>query len=431
MHPLLPSVNFCWTLIFCFLKISASTDTLSSNQSMSGLQTLVSSGKVFELGFFSPSDSSKQYLGIWYKNILPQTVVWVANRENPITDSSGTLSLTKDGNLELVNSSGNLLWSSNSPSSAKNPIAQILDSGNLVLRDQDIYLWQSFDYPTDTLLPGMKQGWDLKRNLSRNLTCWKSSYDPSAGNYSYSVDLLGLPQVVLRMGSKKLYRSGLWYDNRFTGSPVLVANSVFIPKFVSTSEEVYYTFEAGGPHILSRLLIGPTGLVQHYMWVAIQSQWVVLFTIQEDHCDTYNICGPFGTCDITDSPNCKCMKGFSPKSAQDWEVYITFGGCVRNSPLDCGKREDFVKYVGMKLPETSNIWFNTTMGTQDCREQCLKNCSCTGYSELDNGGNGKGCVMWLGDLVDTRVATGYGHDLYERLSASELGMSPVFCFKAS
>ncbi|PRQ28629.1 putative non-specific serine/threonine protein kinase [Rosa chinensis] len=39
--------------------------------------------------------------------------------------------------------------------------AQLLDTGNLVLFQDDktrIFIWQSFDYLTDTLIPGMKVG---------------------------------------------------------------------------------------------------------------------------------------------------------------------------------------------------------------------------------------------------------------------------------
>ena len=62
----------------------------------------------------------------------------------------------------------------------KKPIAQLLDSGNLVVRDDSIedYLWQSFDYPTDTALPRMKLGIDLKIGFRGFLRSWKSRNDP-------------------------------------------------------------------------------------------------------------------------------------------------------------------------------------------------------------------------------------------------------------
>ena len=105
------------------------------------------------------------------------------------------------------------MWSLNPEEGAKDPVLQTLDSGNLVMRDESYvgnssYIWQSFDHPTDTLLPGMKLEWDLKTGLNWYLTSWTSSDDPSSGNYNYGVDLEGLPQLVLRGGSGKLFRSG-------------------------------------------------------------------------------------------------------------------------------------------------------------------------------------------------------------------------------
>lgn len=46
-------------------------------------------------------------------------------------------------------------------SSDGNTNAILLDSGNFVLRNgKSSVLWQSFDNPSDTLLPGMKLGYD-------------------------------------------------------------------------------------------------------------------------------------------------------------------------------------------------------------------------------------------------------------------------------
>lgn len=58
------------------------------------------------------------------------------------------------------------------------------------------------------------------------------------------------------------------------------------------------------------------------------------------------------------------MMGFTPKSPKDWEVFNTFGGCVRIMPLDCQRGNGFVKYPGMKLPDSSNLWVALTSAGQ-------------------------------------------------------------------
>ena len=95
------------SIFFCFISISFSKtslglDTLAPNQNLTDNQTPVSTGEAFILGFFSPWNSSNRYVGIWYKNIQ-QTVVWVANKNSPITDSSGVLTLTPTGNIVIAN----------------------------------------------------------------------------------------------------------------------------------------------------------------------------------------------------------------------------------------------------------------------------------------------------------------------------------------
>ncbi|KAK0588839.1 hypothetical protein LWI29_006106 [Acer saccharum] len=81
---------FMFSVFFiCFsLKshVYIGADTISANQSLSGDQTIVSAGGVFALGFFKPGNSSNYYIGIWYKKMSRQNVVWVANRDKPISD---------------------------------------------------------------------------------------------------------------------------------------------------------------------------------------------------------------------------------------------------------------------------------------------------------------------------------------------------------
>ena len=111
---------------------------------------------------FSPGNSSYQYLGIWYVKVTKQTVIWVANRNDPINDSSGVLSINLFGNLILHDSYNRVVWSTNiSVQGTTSSVAQLQDSGNLVLAqgNNKKVLWQSFDYLTDTLLPCIRLGW--------------------------------------------------------------------------------------------------------------------------------------------------------------------------------------------------------------------------------------------------------------------------------
>ncbi|XVE67272.1 hypothetical protein DITRI_Ditri08aG0147300 [Diplodiscus trichospermus] len=165
-----------------------------------------------------PGSSKNRYVGIWYYQILEKTVVWVANRENPINDTSGILSIDSRGNLVLFQRNQTLsVWSTNlSITRTRNSIAQLLDSGNLVLLQNDTrtVLWQSFDYPTNVLLPSMKFGLSFRTGLNRVLTSWKSPDDPGIGNYSLRINPSGFPQFYLYKGSSPWWRAGSWTGRR-------------------------------------------------------------------------------------------------------------------------------------------------------------------------------------------------------------------------
>ncbi|GAY55308.1 hypothetical protein CUMW_163460 [Citrus unshiu] len=88
----------------------------------------------FELGFFSPGQSKSRYLGLWYRQ-SPDTVVWVANRDRPIFDHNRALTVSNKGNLVLLDQKNETTWSSNVSCDVKSPVAQLLDGGNLVVRD--------------------------------------------------------------------------------------------------------------------------------------------------------------------------------------------------------------------------------------------------------------------------------------------------------
>ncbi|XVF70435.1 hypothetical protein PTKIN_Ptkin11bG0161500 [Pterospermum kingtungense] len=195
------SLSFYLLMVLSITKLSFADDIIAPGQSISDGETLVSSSQSFELGFFSPGNSRNRFLGIWYKNISG-AVVWVANRDSPIADSGGVLTINSDGNLILFDGTNRTVWSSNVSTKAERPVAQLLDSGNLVVKDNktmepgEMYLWQSFDYLSDTLLPSMKIGKNLKTGSEWFLTSWKTADDPSPGNFTLRLSIRGLPTLV-------------------------------------------------------------------------------------------------------------------------------------------------------------------------------------------------------------------------------------------
>jgi hypothetical protein len=116
------------------------------------------------------------------------------------------------------------------------------------------------------------------------------------------------------------------------------------------------------------------------------------------------------------------LKGFVPKVPRDWDKTDWSSGCVRKTALNCS-RDGFRKLSGVKMPETRKSWFNRSMDLEECKNTCLKNCSCTAYTNLDIRDGGSGCLLWFNDLIDMRTFVQNEQDIFIRMDASELGMN--------
>ncbi|KDP38992.1 hypothetical protein JCGZ_00749 [Jatropha curcas] len=413
-------------LLFLFCKFSNASDTLTSSQSIVDGQTLVAKDGNYELGFFSPGSSRKRSFGIWYKKVSVRTVVWVANQRNAINDSSSLLTIDRTSKNLVLISKNSLVWSSNSTKEAQNPVAQLLDSGNLVLRDEKngnsgTYLWQSFDYPTDTLLAGMKIGVKLKPQRSMRLVSWKNWDDPSPGDFVWDLRVVhDIVESAIWKGSGILMRSGPWNGISFSGIPQLRPNQVYDFKFERNEEEVYILYHQKDDTVIYRPILNQTNnRLELLLWDKTSQSWLLQFYLPSDHCDSYGICGRFGICKASTTPDCQCLKGFSPKSPEKWYSADFSQGCVRNNSLNCSS-DGFIKFPGLKLPDITDTWANESMNLNECRSKCFKNCSCTAYTSYDIRNGGSGCIIWFSDLIDIREIAFGGQDLYIRMSASEL-----------
>jgi len=419
-------------IILSLFSLSISTDTLTPNHPLAENETLVSSDGTFALGFFSPTSSNNnRYIGIWYKRIPDQTVIWVGNRRNPVTSPTAVLKLAGNGSLLITDVNSTLFWSSGSTNMVSNPVAQLLDTGNFVVRDSQrtnssSFAWQSFDYPTDSLIPGMKLGWNLTSGLNRNLTAWSSPTDPSPGIYSLTLDLRGVPQLFFLKGQVLQWRSGPWTGLDFSGElPVtLTYTDTFVFSFVNNKEEVYYSAGVVNNSTITRLVVNQSGSTQRYIWLDESNVWNQYWYTPRGQCDGYASCGPNGVCDPNGSPMCSCLQGFEPKSPANWALRYASDGCVRKTKLDCKNRSDgFVTVPQTQLPDTVSATVNMTMSLDECQASCLRNCSCTGYASADVRGGGSGCILWSTDLMDISVYPDGGQDFYLRVAAADLGMS--------
>ena len=432
MNSAKPLLNAVLLLSLVF-PICISLDTITPDQPIKDGQTLLSNQKTFALGFFSPDNSNRRYVGIWYYQITEQTVVWVANKDNPLNDTSGVLSINDHGNLILHSQNRTTpIWSANvsvSVSPTNNSMAQLLDSGNLVLVQQDnqrVKLWQSFDYPTNTMLPLMKLGLNRRTGLNKYLTSWKSKDDMGTNNYSLGLDPSGYPQFFFYMNWVPLWRIGSWTGQGLGGVPKLtpkIFNFTFNFIFMNYQDEITLMYSITDLKALpkTRFFLHELGTLQFFIWS--ESRWVgIPFTFE--HCDKYLFCGPNGYCDPSnvDKFVCMCLPGFEPKSPRDWYLRDGSHGCMRKQGVStCNTGEGFVKLAHVKVPDTSEALVNMSLSLEECEQECLRNCSCTAYSSTYEG-EGIGCLRWHGELVDTRTFPNVGQDLYIRVDAVVLGI---------
>ncbi|MQM03719.1 hypothetical protein Taro_036511 [Colocasia esculenta] len=359
--------------LFC-----AAGDRLAAGRSMSVNQTIVSAGQIFALGFFTPENSTAanlHYAGIWYNHLPGRTVVWVANRENPLKDRAGVLAVTGDGNIAVLDGAGRTVWSTNLSGIPSNTSAVLLDSGNLVLRHDvggEVDVWQSFQHPTDTVLPGMKLRSNLSSGVGTRVTSWKGESDPSPGQFVMTIDPKNSLQLSILKGSDMYARTTPWNGKPAIAFQYRNLTSIVIGTTVKEDDEIIWTFNT-----------------------------------------------------LENSMIASCLDGFEPRSPEEWKRGNFTAGCVRRHQLQCDGTDRFVKVLGLKLPDGFSVMWNKSM--QQCEAECSARCGCQGYAHaelntLDARFLGSRCLIWLAEMEVLVQAPRITEDLYVRLPASGLGM---------
>ncbi|KAL6884674.1 hypothetical protein ACP4OV_010610 [Aristida adscensionis] len=421
---------------------AAATDTVSTRQPLRGSDTVVSAQGKFELGLYSPGASGRFYLAIWYKNVPGQTAIWIANRASPLAGAaSAELRVSPDdGNLELVGlghpsaAAPAVVWSSNVSSSSSSSaaaaanVAVMRDNGNLVLLyggNSSAVLWQSFDHPTDTLVPEAWLGEDKLTGAYQSLTSWRDAEDPAPGMFTDTVDHGGSSEFFyLWNGSRAYWRSGVWTGRVFANLPEAVKNVLFNQTYVDTPAYRRVTSVLYNNATITRMVMELTGQTKQYIWVPDSRSWQMFWAAPTVQCDVYALCGAFGVCSQRSQPPCQCPPGFAPAASRDWALSDWSGGCHRSAPLQCAggdSTDGFLELPGMKLPDDSVAV--SAQSRAECESACLRNCSCQAYTF--SGGGGGGCAAWYDGFRNLQQLYADAGDssstLYLRLSESELG----------
>ncbi|KAL3746605.1 hypothetical protein ACJRO7_015551 [Eucalyptus globulus] len=340
-------------------------DTIRFKDLLTSNDTLVSRAGIFELGFFNDIASRIYYLGIWFKADPNRRAVWV-NRENPMIDSSCTLQVRYDGNLVLIDRRQTpIIVNSGMLATNVSTSATLLDSGNFVLEQGDAVIWQSFDYPTDTYLPGMKVGWfHLNTDQSRIqvLVSWMSPQNPSRGSFTLAVDYNGSTGIGVWRQDNVHMDIGFWDRGSFR---FIFANTSdrYNFSYVSNENETYFTFNGKGAYASTWFVMAYTGELEEHSMVDVNGN-ISFSSVSHQLCgDSQG--GNSGTCLTSIPSTCKEGNGFSQVN-----------GTMPNSAL-----------VSTVL-----------MGFDECEVLCRGNCSCAAF--MFHRDNQAMCRLYYGDKKD-------------------------------
>ncbi|KAM5586770.1 G-type lectin S-receptor-like serine/threonine-protein kinase [Rosa sericea] len=362
----------CLLFFSCLWRsLAARRDTLKPGDTLNSASSLVSETGKFSLGFFQNGISKSSNLAIYHTNTGNSILyAWIANRKTPILYPTGVLTLDMNNTLKVTQNGGDplLIYSaSESTTNNSNIVATLLDSGNFILHQvnsdgsTERVLWQSFDHPGDTLLPGMKLGVDYKNGHIWSLSSWTSLYSAERGAFTLDWDP-SEHQLKIKERGKVCWSSGVFSNGRFKF--VLPDDDSKKMRYnfsiVSNENEDYFTYTYVGDQ-------------------SDASQWVL------------NIMGRLHDFD----------EKVDIARADYCYGYNSDGGCARWEQPSCRHVGDkFVQKTGYfrEMTSSNSIYTsdsNMTLGYSDCKTTCWNTCGCLGFNFQLN--NLTGCQYWSGN----------------------------------
>lgn len=296
------------------LSISSPHYTLLTSSSLSVSDVLISPNKVFSAGFHNIGENAYSF-SVWFTEPTSDgslTVVWTANRDQPVNGRRSKLSLLKSGNLILTDAAQFKVWSTNTKSLSPLQL-QLLNTGNLVLTNQNGSLWESFDSPTDTLLPNQP----MTRNSK--LVSSRSRNNVSSGFYSMFFQEDNLIRLLFDGPYvSSVYWPDLWLNSWEAGRTLY--NDSRIAAFDSSgyfrsSDGLEFRASDYGIVCWRRLKMDVDGNLRLYSLDEVRRVWSVSWQAISQPCRIHGVCGPNAVCNYdlpgenAGRPRCSCLPG--------------------------------------------------------------------------------------------------------------------------
>ena len=356
--------NFLCLLLFLGLSSSQQRNTLVQRQELKDGDELVSADGKFRLGFFNLT-SNNSYLGIWYDGDSLTNVVWVANPNAPMFGNSVSLSIDDYGSLKISYSKMGPPIPLNPGQGASNCSAVLLDTGNFVLHELNSdgtvkrELWQSFDYPTDTLLPGMKLGFNKKSGQTWSLKSWRSDVVPDTGAFTFGMNEDSIPgnEFNIMQHEDEYWTGGFSQDEGYQHKPINgftlqdQRGSSYAFSKISNENETYFNYSANKDiKTFPRLRIDYLGKLYLGERLLVQCSFPSLASDDQG-----------------------CVKKKLP-------------GCRRNDITFAERSGYFVDTDGYEFHADDNLTH------VDCEDKCLTICSCVAFEPTKE--DGTGCKVW-------------------------------------
>ncbi|XP_030520482.1 G-type lectin S-receptor-like serine/threonine-protein kinase SD3-1 [Rhodamnia argentea] len=347
---------------------------LGSKLSVEDNNFWVSSNGDFALGFYNSSPQSFQYsVGIHFNsNSIPaneQKVVWVAGAEIMVGNKS-YFQLTQDGELILFDSlESTIAWSSKT--SQLGVVSAVLhDDGNFILlNDKGDRVWQSFDSPSNTLLPGQKL--PVFKTLRAQKVNSISSY--------YSLYMNESGQLQLRWETDVKYWTFGSVSNSNV-SAVLTSNGALL-LLNRNSKPIDSLFgEDHSETVKFRFLrLDTDGNLRMYSWREASASWISVWQAVDNQCNVFATCGDYGICFFNSSGLPDCMCPFKSDSATSPKCLLPYQQGCKSGSIMLSYEHTFLH--GM-YPVNDSVVLSSV---QQCKDLCLKDPLCTAVTFTDDG----------------------------------------------